>query len=88
MKIQDMPSSRVTHWKNALLIEALQGLIRRYGTGIIEANELELQRLILVYTAEKSAAEISLYWCKEILREFHYRLSTGRITWPPEDNRE
>ncbi|MDR2176432.1 MAG: hypothetical protein LBP20_00115 [Treponema sp.] len=80
--------NRVACWTDELLTQALAGMARRYGTGVTEADDQELRRLILANTEEKDAAETSLFWSREILHELRRRVKTGKITWPPEDSRE
>jgi hypothetical protein len=90
--LQNMPAdkgyevplvTRVDHWANSLLLEALQGLIKRFGAGIVGTdNDLCLYRLIETNTPEKDKAENTFFWSREVLKEVQIRLAENRISWP------
>jgi hypothetical protein len=75
-------SSRVGHWSNELLKQGLAGIVKRCRSHVAEIAKvedvLELQR-ILANTPKDQATE---FWCGEILKEYFYRLRTGKIDWP------
>jgi hypothetical protein len=92
--LQNMPSdkgceefaSRVYHWTNSLLLEALQGLIKRYGAGIVKLdNDPCLYCLIETNTPEKDKVENTFFWSREVLKEVQIRLAENRISWPLKD---
>jgi hypothetical protein len=77
------PASRVHHFSNPLLLEALQGLIKRFGAGIAEVdNDFCLYRLIETNTLEKDKVENTFFWSREVLKEIQIRLAENRISWP------
>jgi hypothetical protein len=75
-------SSRIHSWEDELVIDAMQGLARRFGTSIFEANELTLCNLIKQNCINKEKGDNMLFWATEVTREFQHRITTGRITWP------
>jgi hypothetical protein len=76
-------TSRVHHWANPLLLEALHGLIKRYGEGIVKMDDdFCLHRLIETNTLEKNKVENNYFWSREILKEVRLRLAENRISWP------
>jgi hypothetical protein len=81
-KSKQPTDSRVHHFMDWLLIEALEGMAKRFGAGVIDADDLELQRLI-EENVEKNKVEDSYFWGIEILKEFRERRSADSISWPP-----
>jgi hypothetical protein len=79
----EAPASRVHHWTNPLLLEALQGLIKRYGATIVKMeDDFCLYRLVETNTLEKDKVENTFFWSREVLKEVQIRLAENRISWP------
>ena len=82
-KMEQPSVSRVYHFTDALLIDALRGLVKRYGEDVIGADEASLRRLVEENIPEKDKVKDNFFWAVEILKELRYRRDTGRISWPP-----
>ena len=83
IKSQNLPKlSRVHHFENALLLDAWNGIKRRYGTAIeyFSLDERELSELIKANSLDISY-ENNYFWVLEVISEIKIRLLDGRIVF-------
>jgi hypothetical protein len=77
------PKTRIHNFSNDLLMDALSGLVKRFGPGVVEEKDGPCLRRVVEQNIKKDRVEINYFWAAEILKEFHHRRGAGSISWPP-----